>query len=368
MPHSSTILTAVHHTRNYLVFFRLSTVFARTWFLMLNEYNDAPSSEEQNTWIPLPFMGGALILTIVVGCINAKKRTDNHHFGAEEYAGLALSPPFAYFIWRLVSGTDAMPVAWFATLTISSWMLSVPLLWKMASVSFNEKPILSFDEVRAYQFQSRQNSDVSLGERGLNFLRVGKATVLTTATVMAAMRRESAGRTQELSLYEYQVLAAIFFGAIALVGREATRNPGIAFAYYALLKGFEHFALIMEGLNGLFFTLAVYLACSGGEYCIKNTAIETTLSEAGAFFALGFAVYSAATTYVHPERVELSNKFILRKMGETGDKIAGCFGVIGSGLYRLRNCCGKKKDLIPSEEQQLLSTIEGGGASNKIAA
>lgn len=89
MPHDSKILTAVHHTRNYLVFFRLSTVFARTWFLMLDKYNDSPSQEEQNTWIPLPFMGGVLILTILVGCINAKKRIEDCHFGAEEYAGLA---------------------------------------------------------------------------------------------------------------------------------------------------------------------------------------------------------------------------------------------------------------------------------------
>ena len=361
MPHRSKALTVMHHARNYLVLQALFSDFLHTLFRVMDEYEEGPSYQTQATWIPLTIIGVSALWTTAAGYLNASyaKKNNDAHFGAEEYMATALSPPFSFFIWRLISGTDNMPLGWFIGTSAVCWLLSLPLLLKWSPPESSNKVTYIWDDRSVAQLNLPVYSEVSVAERRLNMgLRVGKSTVYAIAALMATLRRESSGKTEELTLPYYEALGVFFMASAWFVGKEVARHPNFAFVYLALLKGLEHFALTLNALSGLLFTVVVYFACGGKNYCASPTA-EFWLTQASILPATLCATYTAITCAADAKDRHESNLLLLEKFSACRAMGARALQAVSSGLQaakdRFAQCCQSAPQGTDEERFQMVS-------------
>ncbi|OGT47990.1 MAG: hypothetical protein A3E82_04315 [Gammaproteobacteria bacterium RIFCSPHIGHO2_12_FULL_38_11] len=253
--------------RNYSVKQALLSELLHNSFEALAPYGFSPSEETQALRIPPFVIAVSAALTMIANFLNRRyaKKNSGEYLAAQEYIFSLLSPPFLFFMFQLVAGSQAVSLGWLVGLSVFCWVTSAICLFKYQFVSVESTcQLIYLDRLNPERFL-----EVTKAERLINVVRIGIKTSFAAAVLFATIDRELNGKTEALDEMCYELIAA-FFIAIGVINYKypLTAHPKAAQHYMMFLTFIEVGSLSYRTNSGLF-DFFVRLACRG-DFCLPE--------------------------------------------------------------------------------------------------
>ncbi|OGT44342.1 MAG: hypothetical protein A3F13_08965 [Gammaproteobacteria bacterium RIFCSPHIGHO2_12_FULL_40_19] len=294
-------------------------------FLVLNYYHESPSKEDQETWLALPVIFSAALLSLFAKII---KRDSTNYIDA------VFSSSFFYFACDVFFGADIvrkMPLVVFVLANLFCMPLAAMLFYELASPDHSHERVSFATEYPRYI--------VSLKEKLLNANTgmIHAATSLLAATWNIG--REVNGKTMPLQWAE--IGGVIVPGAVlgALVGSQLSNYPGIFQKFVMVAKFLKAVSLIFAAISAILFMANVYY-CGNKTFCAnESTRLSFTFGTLIPSLLLG--LYRA----MHTEFRFQDNHIANEKQIQKGNNAVTFISAHVQALVRkISDCCSKAGD------------------------
>ena len=359
-------ITVAHQSIDFLKITLVTTALMARWlhqlFLELNRYDLEPAKEVQQTWLGLPIVGIAVLLSVTAKILNytlgEKKYVD--------YLHALFSSSLIYYGLDVISneGTiGSMPLGWFVATSAIFLPLTIAFFFKWTMPDSDHELICSLTDLN--ELNPPRYPLASLNERRINMITALKYGVPSITTLSWSINREMHGGTVGLPTWQ-KVFIAMYALIAAKIGFELTEHPKFFQGFVALSKALKYGSLSYASMSGIFYMMIIY-QCDNRKFCINDNA-QTILTWSCFIIALTIALYAAASARFQFEKNHQVNENLIASIKEKKTTaVEGCgamFQKAGSGLsncfhffkQKVSDCCHRDASARSSEAEVLIAT------------
>lgn len=325
-------------------------------FERLEKYHLAPSPMIQNSWLGLPLIVSASMLSLLMQQINSHyKKQDTEKFLFTLFTGARF-----YYIYDLIFGagkTNELPLSMFVIVSGIGIPSTAALFFKIASPNSIHQFIFNLDHLD--DLNPPKYRDARLAERRINGFRTVVSAFFSSTAFLWNIDREVNGKTVSLKKWQHG-LVILFLMMSYSIGLDATRHPKFKIGFFKFLTLMQTASLSYAAWSGIF-GMAISFNCPNRDFCYDENTQEF-LSYISFFLALSVGVYAAATRCENLESRHINNNKILEYFDKTSNALSNAghsvMGNCSAAVKKTKRCFLSLWKKIPDENNNVTEDSE----------